>query len=293
MFNIFLAVTITAYLVVATSFSGHLTSECITLYAHRCLTHSAVTYRSWLKNTMRFWLWWHAGINCRHWVAVHRYHHSTSDTPLDPHTPTTLGVFCAPPLAHAKRPLWPLRLICPQGWGLFWKNFNQYRLASHNERIINKYGTIPIDWLEKHFFSRYLRWGPFILLPFTHVFFSGLLLYALGLNVWWALLVGPLTASSILTWIVLTQSFVNSFGHSATERSPRTNDFSRDLYGSGWKNFVLNFFEAGEQIHHGHHSNQKNWDFGPHDFGATVIKLLVKLRLARVKIMPIKNPRPI
>src|SRR5712671_6989667 len=120
---VFVALSILMYLGIVVIPSGHGLCTCFTLYLHRHLTHGSVVFKKWLTTAMRINIWLHAGVNSNHWVAVHRFHHRTSDSPDDPHSPQQGGLFCAPSRQPAVRnPRWPLKLICPQGFGLFWTN---------------------------------------------------------------------------------------------------------------------------------------------------------------------------
>ena len=62
-----------------------------TVYLHRGLTHRGLTMNPVLGWVMRFVLWISTGMRAREWVAVHRRHHASSDTPDDPHSPLVLG----------------------------------------------------------------------------------------------------------------------------------------------------------------------------------------------------------
>ncbi len=288
MYIILIAAAILAYLFVAVVPSGHAIGISFTLYLHRQLTHGSVQFRGWIANAMRLCIWLHAGVNRCQWVAVHRYHHKTSDTHDDPHSPVEHGLLCVPPNKLAtKKPRWPLQFFCPQGFGLFWTNLSQYLKTAHNQEIVQKYGRIAHDGLERLITGRLFWLGPFVLTPLLHAALSGYLFYLIGLSPWWGLLVGPLTMAMILVWTIQGQAYINSFGHAAAERDQRTHDFSRDIRGPWFKNLILNLFAVGEQIHHGHHQNQRSWNFGPNDLGAYYIKLLRFFRLAQVHQTPI------
>ncbi len=277
-------IALLSYLIITVATSGHAISVTITLYLHRQLTHGSVKFRNGLTVIMRLWIWLHAGINRCQWVAVHVYHHITSDTPDDPHSPQQYGTFCVPPDNTIKhRPIWPLRLICPQGFGLFWTNLKQYLKAARNPEIVNKYGQISQDWLERKVTGRLFWLGPFVLLPLLHIFLSACLFYLIGVSLWWSLVAGPLVMIGVIVWTIYSQAFVNSYGHAGLIRDARTHDYSVDIRGGWLKNLILNWVVVGEQIHHGHHTNQKKWNFGKGDLGGLYIKILVRLGLASVQ----------
>ena len=52
-----------------------------TVYLHRTLAHRALTMRAPAVFFCRVVLWITTGMRPREWVAVHRRHHATSDTP--------------------------------------------------------------------------------------------------------------------------------------------------------------------------------------------------------------------
>ena len=62
-----------------------------TVYLHRTLAHRALSMRGPSTLVFRVLLWITTGMRPREWVAVHRRHHATSDTPTDPHSPRILG----------------------------------------------------------------------------------------------------------------------------------------------------------------------------------------------------------
>ena len=62
-----------------------------TIYLHRGLAHRGLSVHPVLGFVLRFFLWLSTGMRAREWVAVHRRHHASSDTPDDPHSPLVLG----------------------------------------------------------------------------------------------------------------------------------------------------------------------------------------------------------
>ena len=62
-----------------------------TVYLHRGLAHRAVTLHPAVVGVLRFFLWITTGMKPREWAAVHRRHHSSTDTVDDPHSPLVLG----------------------------------------------------------------------------------------------------------------------------------------------------------------------------------------------------------
>ena len=70
----------------------HVTIISVTVYLHRCQAHRAVTLHPAVAHFFRFWLWLTTGMVTREWVAIHRRHHASCETPDDPHSPQVLGL---------------------------------------------------------------------------------------------------------------------------------------------------------------------------------------------------------
>ena len=70
---------------------GELGILATTVYLHRGLSHRGLTVHPVPAFFLRFFLWLSTGMKAREWVAVHRRHHASSDTPDDPHSPLVLG----------------------------------------------------------------------------------------------------------------------------------------------------------------------------------------------------------
>ena len=62
-----------------------------TVYLHRGLAHRAITLHPAVTEVLRFVIWITTGMKPREWAAVHRRHHSATDTAEDPHSPLVLG----------------------------------------------------------------------------------------------------------------------------------------------------------------------------------------------------------
>ena len=62
-----------------------------TVYLHRSLAHRSVRFAPGVQAVFRVLTWMLVGIRPRQWVAVHRKHHTFTDTPRDPHSPLVLG----------------------------------------------------------------------------------------------------------------------------------------------------------------------------------------------------------
>jgi stearoyl-CoA desaturase (delta-9 desaturase) len=62
-----------------------------TVYLHRGLAHRAISVHPAAAGVLRAFLWVTTGLKPREWAAVHRRHHSSTDTVDDPHSPLVLG----------------------------------------------------------------------------------------------------------------------------------------------------------------------------------------------------------
>lgn len=62
-----------------------------TVYLHRAAAHRALSLHPTAALAFRAVVWVTTGLRPREWVAVHRFHHATTDTERDPHSPMYLG----------------------------------------------------------------------------------------------------------------------------------------------------------------------------------------------------------
>lgn len=67
--------------------SAILTALVTEIYCHRCLAHRAFRIHPGLARVFDTYFWVIVGTDPETWAAVHRLHHRTADTPLDPHSP--------------------------------------------------------------------------------------------------------------------------------------------------------------------------------------------------------------
>lgn len=102
-----------------------------TVYLHRTLAHRAVGLRGVSTLLCRVLVWTTTGMRPREWVAVHRRHHATSDTPADPHSPRVLG-------------FWRVQLA----------NAGLYRRVARDKLTVRRYARdLPPDRLDRWFFD--------------------------------------------------------------------------------------------------------------------------------------------
>ncbi len=73
--------------------TAHVTITCMSLSFHRGHTHQAVKIHPLVDIPMQLVLWTITSMSKLDWVSVHVYHHTHSDTPKDPHSPSQKGLF--------------------------------------------------------------------------------------------------------------------------------------------------------------------------------------------------------
>lgn len=148
-----------------------------TVYLHRASAHRALRMGPVADLAFRSLVWVTTGLRAREWVAVHRFHHATTDTEADPHSPMYLG---------------------------FWKvqlgNAALYRTALGDGTLVRKYARdLAPDRLDRVLFDR------------------GWLGLALGIGVLIALLgplAGLLAAVTHAVGYLLLSASINAIGHS-------------------------------------------------------------------------------
>lgn len=144
--------TILIYLLIVT----HITIIAVTVYLHRCQAHRGMELHASVSHFFRLWLWITTGMTTKEWVAIHRKHHATCETPEDPHSPKHYGI----------------RKLLLQGTEL-------YRAAATRETV-ERYGHgTPNDAVERKVYSKHRRAG-IVLLLFINIALFG----ALGISVW-------------------------------------------------------------------------------------------------------------
>jgi len=152
-----------------------------TVYLHRTLAHRALTMRAPSVLLCRVLVWITTGMRPREWVAVHRRHHATSDTPADPHSPRVLG-------------FWRVQLA----------NAVLYRRVARQELTVQRYARdVPQDRLD--------RW----------IFDHGMVGLAIGIGILcltfgWA--TGLLAAAVHAMSYVMLSGAINAIGHTRGRR---------------------------------------------------------------------------
>ena len=105
----------------------HITIASVTLYLHRAQAHRGIDLHPAVSHFFRVWLWLTTGMITREWVAVHRRHHATCESPDDPHSPYVYGI----------------RKVLLEGAEL-------YKQATRDQEILSRYDHgVPRDALER------------------------------------------------------------------------------------------------------------------------------------------------
>ena len=197
-----------------------------------------------LSHFFRFWLWLTTGIITREWVAIHRKHHATTETPTDPHSPQVHGI----------------RKVLFQGVEL-------YRAESSNSTTLEKYGhSTPDDWIERKLYARHSLLGVGVMLVIDLLLFG-----PIGLSIW----------AVQMLWIpFFAAGVINGVGHYWGYRNFAASDASRNILPWG----ILIGGEELHNNHHAYVSSARFsnrwWEF---DVGWMYIRMLEALHLATVR----------
>lgn len=192
----------------------HITIICVTLYLHRSQAHKGIVFHPALEHFMRFWLWLTTGMTTKAWVAVHRKHHQHTDVEGDPHSPHVFGI-----------------------WRLIFGGWSLYHEATKDAKFVIKYGAgTPKDQIEL-FYTRYHKWGIYLMLLIDLLFFGWAGLIIWGIQMIWI----PFWAAG----------FINGIGHWWGYRNGETKDHSRNV--SPWGIII-----GGEELHNNHHLDPAN-----------------------------------
>lgn len=232
------------WVIVLTLIACHLTLAAVTIYLHRYQAHRSLELHPIVSHFMRFWLWLTTGTVTREWVAVHRKHHVSVETPLDPHSPQIYGI----------------NEVLLRGAEL-------YRRAKGNPEMLQKYGqSTPSDWIETHLYTPHHLLGISCMLALDLALFG-----VLGLTVW---------ALQMLTVPILAAGVINGFGHFWGYRNYAPADASTNILPWG----ILVVGEELHNNHHSFPNSAKLsskwWEF---DLGWAYIRGLEILGLAKVK----------
>ena len=231
------------YVLVTLAFT-HVTIVAVTVFLHRHQAHRALELHPIVSHFFRFWLWLSTGMMTKAWVAIHRKHHAKCETEDDPHSPQVLG----------------LKKVLLEGAEL-------YRREANNAETLEKYGHgTPDDWVERHLYTPYTKYGIFTMLGINLLLFG-----PIGLTIW----------AVQMIWIPFwAAGIINGVGHYWGYRNYECQDAATNVLPWG-------IIIGGEELHNNHHAfpssaklSSKPWEF---DIGWFYIKTLALLGLAKVK----------
>jgi len=224
----------------------HVTITAMSLSFHRAHTHKGVRFNPIVDGAMQLWLWATTSMSKLDWVSIHVYHHATSDSVNDPHSPVQKG------LAR-----------------IFFLGVLDYANAKDHPEVLKVRKRLPTNALER-FIANNLFVGPILLGTSYMVAFGPM----------WGLLLMSLT---FLISPVFAVGGVNALAHYIGYRNHVTTDNSRNLGFLFILNWMI-CGELDHNNHHAHPTScsfrHKPWEF---DIGYAYIKLLSWVGLAEVK----------
>lgn len=215
------------------------------LYLHRSRSHRSITFHPVICHAFRMWIWLtHFGVTAKTWVAVHRKHHSKSDTVDDPHSPVIHGL-----------------------WAVLTKGVLMYRKAARDSDLVKAYGVgIQEDWMDTHLYTRH-RWrGPLVFIAIEMLLFGPLH----GGLIWlFQISISPIWAAG----------FINGVFHTVGYRNTETKDQSRNFFPIG----VIFCGAELHNNHHANPASAKLsmrwWEF---DSGWLIIRTMSFFRLVKI-----------
>ncbi len=222
----------------------HVTIASVTIFLHRHQAHRALDLHPIASHFFRFWLWLTTSQVTKEWAAIHRKHHAKCETPEDPHSPQTRGI-----------------------WKVLLQGAELYRAEAQNAETLSRYGHgTPDDWLERHVYTGRKNLGIFLMFLIDIALFG-----SLGLTVW----------AVQMMWIPVTAAgIINGLAHFRGYRNFEVEDASTNI--SPWG--ILIGGEELHNNHHTYPTSAKlsnKWyEF---DIGWLYISVMSWVGLARVK----------
>lgn len=229
-----------------TAIMTHLTITCMSLSFHRYHTHKGVVFNRYIDTMMQVWLWVITSMSKLDWVSVHQYHHITSDTAEDPHSPVHKGF-----------------------WHVLFLGVFDYTQAKGHPEVLKIRSRLPENKLEK-FMGHNLFLGPAIMVGINMLLFG----------VFWGSI---LSVINFFISPIFAIGGVNTLAHWWGYRNHQSKDNSRNVGFIFPLNFLI-CGELDHNNHHGHQKScsfrHKWYEF---DIGYFYIKILNWLHLAEVK----------
>lgn len=232
----------------------HLTITAMSLCFHRMHTHQGVKLHPFVDTAMQLWLWFTTSMSKLDWVSVHVYHHTHSDTDLDPHSPIKKG------LAR-----------------IFFLGVADYVTAKNHPDVIRIRKRIPVNRLER-FIDENKMIGPIVTAAAFTIAFGPL--YG-----------GILATSTFLISPLFAVGGVNAIAHYFGYRNHVTTDNSRNIGFLFPLNWMI-CGELDHNNHHAHPKScsfQHRWyEF---DIGFQYLRLLSHVGLAELKVVYSDNKK--
>ena len=216
-----------------------------TVYLHRGLSHRALSVKPAAALPFRVWIWMTTGMRPREWAAVHRKHHSATDTADDPHSPIVHG-------------FWRVQL----------GNVGLYKKVAGDEVAVKRYARdLPADGLDRALFDHALLGlgiGTAIAMTFTSL---------IGLG-WQVGLIGSLLHAFLY---VMLSGAINAVGHTFGSR-PHENSAT-----NGQMLALITGGEGLHNNHHAAPTSATFALHGEFDPGWWLVRALRRLGLASVR----------
>ena len=232
----------------------------ITVGYHRGLAHSSVHLSPFVRKLVIHGGTWVTGLDAKTWAVMHRRHHEYSDTALDPHSPSNVGIF-----------------------GVMGAQVRSYlRTMEGLEAEEPEYTRFAHGLESGHpwVYNRTMRALPYVLhFVIALAIAFGFDAFFLGLAYYLGLMSHPI------------QGFlVNSLGHAIGGRNFETEDDSVNNAIVGW----LVFGEGYQNNHHAFPRSAKfsfrSWEFDPGFEACLVMEALGMLRIDYPRLIPSQVP---
>ncbi|MBL7666229.1 MAG: fatty acid desaturase [Bacteriovoracaceae bacterium] len=232
-------------LIVYTVLMAHFTITAMSVSFHRYHTHKGIKINKYLDGFFQVWLWMVTSMSKLDWVSVHIYHHATSDTEKDPHSPYQKGF-----------------------WRVFFLGVFDYSRAKNQPEVLRIRANIKHTKFEA-FIADHMLLGPLLLTATLIIAFGmkmGTLLAVINF------LISPLFAVGGVNALAHTWGYVNH----------ESNDNSRNIGFLFPLNFII-CGELDHNNHHAHPKScsfRHRWyEF---DIGFFYITILAKLGLIEI-----------
>ena len=233
---------------------AHVTIVSMSLCFHRMHTHKGAVLNPVVDFMMQVWLWLSTSMPKRDWVSVHAWHHSTSDTEHDPHSPVQNGFL------HS-----------------FFLGALDYAKARKHPDVLKIREKIPTRVWERFIENNSLL-GPIILAT----------LFLIGFGPWYGTILLVLTFSVSPLFAI---GGVNTLAHYWGYRNYSTTDNSRNVGFLFPLNWII-AGELDHNNHHAQPSScsfrHKWYEF---DVGYAYLRCLATLRLAQLKTIAKKKQK--